>query len=204
MCAFATKMLQLIAHHMHALRITRLLPRHVPFLIFQMCQDPHTSISRNNEVLVHRSRVKDLSKILASVIADAHTDANTKKNGNIDRKIVNGVLHVLHEVKLEASQKAAVLIAACVAEVCGIILNTSYQASGCPKTLNDDLVWRFSTTHVMSTNKEHCTNYSLLRFISMVKNTEKSPFQHRADQKVEERKRFEVPEEKNVSFAKAK
>ena len=37
-----------------------------------------------------------------------------KKNGNIDRKIVKGVVDVLKSVNLDTTQKAAVMVAGCV------------------------------------------------------------------------------------------
>lgn len=199
--AFATRMVHKIAHYMHNFRIVRLLPRHVPYLIFQLCQDPHTLILRNGDVQSHRSRIKDLSKILANVLEDVETEVANTKNGNIDRKIVKGVLDILRSVKLDSTQKAAVMVAACVAEVCGIILNTAYQAEKCPKTLNEQILWKSGTTHILSTGEE-CTNISLVRFIFMLQRADTLALINN-NSHTEERKRFEVPEEKMVSFKRS-
>lgn len=133
-CKLGTDMVYQVALYMHNFRITRLLP-HVPYLIFQLCQDPYTVILRNGDAQAQRSRIKDLSKILSKVLEDAQVDVEHKKNGNIDRKIVKGVVDVLKSVNLDTTQKAAVMVAACIAEVCGILLNAAYREADRPKTL---------------------------------------------------------------------
>lgn len=201
-CKLGTDMVYQVALHMHNFRITRLLPRHVPYLIFQLCQDPYTVILRNGDAQAQRSRIKDLSKILSKVLEDAQVDVEHKKNGNIDRKIVRGVVDVLKSVNLDTTQKAAVMVAACIAEVCGILLNAAYREADRPKTLNDELVWRCGINHKMSSNGEECKNTSLVRLISALRhsNAQALMVMKSGGTQAEERKRFDVAEEKMVSF----
>lgn len=198
MHAFASNFVRKIIDLACSFRVKRILPRHVSYLIFQLCPDPCIYIGRAG-MQINRSRVKDISKILASVLVETgEILEDNKKNGHIERKIIKGVGIIAHEANCDISQKASVLIAACVSEVCGIILNSAYHAMKMPKTLTEAIVWEYATTHILSKQQEECVNKSLLRLIVSIK---RQPVSHTKEKPTKvERARFEVQEEKNVSF----
>ena len=198
MHAFASDFVRKIIDLACSFRVKRILPRHVWYLIFHLCPDPCIYSDRAG-VQINRSRVKDISKILASVLVETEEILEDKKNGHIERKIIKGVSTIAHEANCDISQKASVLIAACVSEVCGIILNSAYHAMKMPKTLTEAIVWEYATTHILSKQQEECVNKSLLRLIVSIK---RQPVSKVAEKPTKvERTRFEVQEEKSVSFS---
>lgn len=160
----ATSFVKRVCEHMKALEIDRLLPRHVSIVVFQMCQDPITRYTRHG-LSMQTPRVKPLNKVFARVIQNTEAALETDKYGLIDRKIVKGTQAIIGECGLKSNAAANVLIAACVAEMCGIMLNDARQRE--KKTITLDVLQEASTIHVLSSG-EACTNVSLLRFITSI------------------------------------
>lgn len=161
----ATSFVKRVCEHMKALDIDRLLPRHVSIVIFLMCQDPITRYTRHG-LSMQTPRVKPLSKVFARVIQNTAAELEKEKYGLIDRKIVKGTQAIIEGCGLKSNATANVLIAACVAEMCGIMLNAARQRD--KKTITLDVLQEASTIHVLS-NGEACTNVSLVRFIASIK-----------------------------------
>lgn len=162
---FAGRIVKRVILHMKMLEITRLLPRHVGLIMFQMCSDPITRYTRQG-LSTQTLKVKTLSKVFARVLQDT-TEALERdaKYGGIDKKIVKGTAHLIEEAGLKSNSTATVLVAACVAEVCGIMLNDAGKTD--KKTLTLEVLHQSSTVHVLS-NGESCVNASLVRFIHSI------------------------------------
>jgi hypothetical protein len=205
----ANKIVLRVCQHMKALNIDRLLPRHVSFIMFQICQDPVTRYMRHG-LSCQAHRVKPLSKVFAKVLCETTIAIEKEhKNGNIDRKIIKGTQSIIDEHGMKSSIVATVLVASCVAEVCGIMLNDARQY-GDKKTITLDILQEASTTHVLS-NGEACTNISLARFIASIYRPIFSEIQVEVEESTRKRKPDGVPlvnkqkrrilEEKTVKFA---
>lgn len=164
MHALATSFVKRTCMQMRALQIDRLLTRHVPLIIFQICQDPITKFSRNG-LSTQTCRVKSLSKVFHRTLHDTMHALQHDKYGDIDKKIVKGTQIILQAHGLKSNFNACVLIAACVAEMCGIMLNAARQDD--KKTITIELLQEYSTKHVLSSG-ELCTNISLVRFLNSI------------------------------------
>tara|TARA_B110001450_G_scaffold251866_1_gene272599 strand:- start:2081 stop:3010 length:930 start_codon:yes stop_codon:yes gene_type:complete len=204
----AKKIVLRVCQHMKALNIDRLLPRHVSLIMFQMCQDPVTRYMRHG-LSCQAHRVKPLSKVFAKVLCETTIAIEKEhKNGNIDRKIIKGTQNIIDENGMKSSNVATVLVASCVAEVCGIMLNDARQC-GDKKTITLDILQEASTTHVLS-NGEACKNISLARFITSIYRPMLSEFQVEVEESTRKRKpdrhlvdkqKRRILEEKTVKFA---
>ena len=205
----AKKIVLRVCQHMKALNVDRLLPRHVSLIMFQMCQDPVTRYMRHG-LSCQAHRVKPLSKVFAKVLSETANAIETEhKNGNIDRKIIKGTQNIIDDCGMKSSNVATVLVASCVAEVCGIMLNDARQCADA-KTITLDILQEASTTHVLS-NGEACTNISLARFIASIYRPVFSEIQVEMEEATRKRKSDNAPlvekqkrrmlEEKTVKFA---
>lgn len=149
--------------HFKMLNIDRILPRHVRIVIFQMAVDPLTRCNRTG-LCVQQMKIKNMMRIFQRVLDD--TDKNLQKDaryGLIDKKIVKGTCALLEKAEIRFSSAGAVCLAACVAEVCGIILNATQHLMQ-ERTITQALLQTHGTTHRLS-NGQQCTNASLLRFL---------------------------------------
>ena len=161
----ANRIVWRVCQHMSALGVDRLLPRHVHLIMFQMCQDPVTRYMRHG-LSAQTNRVKPMCKVFAKVLQETSAAIEQEhKNGHIDRKIIKGTHKIIEDYGLKSSAAATVLVASCVAEVCGIMLNVARQRDA--KTMTLDVLREASTTHILA-NGESCKNISLARFIASV------------------------------------
>lgn len=196
---FTARLVERIADHLCAFRINRVLPRHVPIVMFTLCQDPLTKLGRSGEVVVYRSRIKDLSKILASVLSRLEKKLSSEEKPSVDRALSKCIRTILDKRGIYIGPKSILMLSACVSEIIGIIVNSAYRASH-TKTLTVDKLWEHAATHTLSSSGQRCTNRSLLRFLRVLEI---------ADQPTEPDKpptvqcKFEAPEEKMVSFVSA-
>lgn len=152
-----------VADHVQYLQIDRILPRHVRLIITQMVQDPLTRMNRNG-LCVQQTKVKNMAKVfqraLDKVEENLQVDA---RYGGIDKKVVKGTQSCLDKLNIRYSTGASVCIASCVAEVCGIMLNSAQNLIE-DRTLSLQAFQTHSTTYCLSTG-ERCANSSLIRFL---------------------------------------
>lgn len=162
----ATNIVERIAYHAQMLEVDRMLPRHVRMIIIHMTQDPLTRMNRNGLCIQH-TKVKTMSRVFQRALDDAETNLKTdSKYAGIDRKIVKGSQAVLTRLNLRFSAGASVCIAACVAEICGIILNSTHTLME-DRTVSLSALQTYGTTHCLSSG-EKCVNSSLVRFIHSI------------------------------------
>lgn len=204
--AFATDCIETLAAYARDVRITRILPRHVPVFIFQLCCDPLTYIDYDGEVRVHKGRTKELSKIMSNVLAETARALESDGVTGVERKAVNGVAAVFKSCNLYCGRKSATLIAACVLEVLGMILRAAHRVSKC-KTLTPEIVWEHGGVHVLSTTGERCVNCSLARFLAArrrPRREERAASSPHAQARCDARRQApkDALEEKSVSFSK--
>lgn len=154
------------------LNLERLLPRHIRVLVFQMCQDPFTIMTRQG-LATQQSRVKNTFRLLQRALDDSESRVKTDpKYGGIDKRIVKGVTAILEEHEVRASQAAIVSISACIAEVCGLILNATHQQMNPDqRTMTLENVQSFGTKVCLS-NGEKCFNASLARLLHAIDQVE--------------------------------
>jgi hypothetical protein len=210
----ACRIVKRVISHMKNLEIARLLPRHVPLIMFQMCLDPVTRYTRQG-LCVQTLKVKSLSKVFARVIQDTTLAfEKDQRYGGIEKKIVKSTTSLIEEAGLKSNSHASVLVAACIAEVCGIMLNDARQLD--KKTITLEILQQSSTVHVLS-NGETCVNASLVRFIESIKRPieceleekrEREDAQQRRKKRTSNstettRKRIAL-EEKSVKFSEAR
>ena len=209
----ASQIVKRVILHMKNLEITRLLPRHVSLIIFQMCPDPVTRYTRHG-LCVQTLKVKSLSKVFARVLQDTTLALEKdQRYGGIDKKIVKSTTSLIEEAGLKSNSHASVLVAACIAEVCGIMLNDARQLD--KKTITLDILQQSSTVHVLS-NGETCVNASLVRFIESIKRPIQSELIEKREREDAEQKRKRrskstdttrkriALEEKSVKFSDAR
>ena len=154
------------AQHIRTLGIDRILPRHVKIVIFHMTQDPLTRMNRHG-LCTQQTKVKSIAKVFQRTIDLAEEALKSDaKYGGIDKKIVKGTQLILTEQNVRHSTGASVCLAACVAEICGIMLNST-QSLMEDRTINLNALHSYSTTHCISTG-DKCTNSSLLRFLHYI------------------------------------
>lgn len=207
----AARFVHRVCQHMDALKIDRLLPRHVSLIIFQMCRDPITRYTRHG-LSLQTLRVKTMSKVFAKVLQETEVAIeNKEKYGLIDKRIVKGTKDIIEHNGLKTNNAANVLVAACVAEMCGIMLNDARRDD--QKTITLEMLHETATVHVLS-NGEACSNVSLIRLITSfqrplareIKPVKPDPekgernVKRRTDDKSTE-KRQRTLEEKSVKFS---
>lgn len=187
---FTTRLVERIVDHLTAFRIKRVLPRHVSILMFTICQDPLTKLGRSGEVVVYRSRIKDLSKIIASVLA--RLDESYTPN----RGLVRFIRTIFDKRSIYVGPKSMVMLSACVSEIIGIAVNSAYKASP-TKILTADKLWEHAAMHKVSSSGQRCTNCSLLRTLKTLAMADvaAAPKETPTVQC-----KFEAQEEKTVSF----
>ena len=145
------------------LQVERILPRHVRMIAFQMAQDPLLRCSRQG-LCVQKTAIKSLQRILTRAFDDVDNALKQEiKHGGIDRKIVKQTGLLLEKHDQKASTAAVVSIAACVAEICGVMLNSTAQ-NMTEKTMTLSLIHEHACTHITSSG-ERCRNASLHRFL---------------------------------------
>lgn len=161
----ALRMVTRAAEHALALNAARVQPRHVRLISIVMAQDPMTRLSRNG-LCVQETKVKPVVKVLKRAVDDAEKAiARGAANGDIDDSIVRSTRAVWTKLGVPFDASAAVCMAACVAEVCGIMLNSTQRL------MNDSTVMRLSdfeahsTTYSLSSGGT-CANTSLRRFLT--------------------------------------
>lgn len=159
----ANLMVDRAIHDIHQLNISRVLPRHIRLVVFHMSQDPLTRSTRAG-LCVQQAKVKSMAKVfqraLDTTIEALKTD---QRYGGIDKKMVKGTQTAFLLAGVRFSTSASVCLAACVAEVCGIMLNST-QSLMKDRTMSLALVHSLSSTHCISSG-EKCINSSLVRFV---------------------------------------
>jgi hypothetical protein len=194
---FTTRLVERIADHLCGFRITRVLPRHVPIVMFTLCQDPLTKLGRSGEVVVYRSRIKDLSKIFASVLSRLEQKLSNAEKPTADRPLSKCIRAILDKRGIYIGPKSIVMLTACVSEIIGIIVNSAYRASH-TKLLTVEKLWEHAATHTLSSSGERCTNRSLLRFLKVLEIADDPT--EAAERPPTVHCKFEAPEQKMVSF----
>lgn len=194
--------------HMRLLHIERLLNRHVRLIFFQLSQDPVVKYSKAG-LVTQTLKIKPLFKVFKSVIDRTEKALENNKYGNIDKKIVKCTQALFDEYNTKSSHGAVVCVAACIAEVCGIMLNAT-QSLVPDRTLSLQMVHSFSTTHMTSSGQK-CMNASLHRFLCHVEQdvaiprltppSSSKPRQQQTARLPDKKKSFKKLEEKTVSFA---
>lgn len=159
----ADKFVRRTVEHARALSIDRILPRHARLIVFQLAQDPYTRMQRG-AVCVQQGRVKNMLKVFQRAMDMAETALKTDaKYGGIDKKIVKSTQSVMTSAEVKVSTAASVIIAACVAEMIGIILNST-QTLMEDRTMSLASVREYGTTHCISSGNR-CINSSLVRLV---------------------------------------
>ena len=156
-----------IALHARHLEIERLMPRHVRMILFSMTPDPQTRYTRQG-ICTQQLRIKSISKLFQkSMDAAEAAYANKDKYGGIDKRIVKNVLGVFAEHKTGTAMLTNVLVAACISEMNGILLNAACHMMikmELGKTMTTEILQTHGCTVELS-NGDRCTNSSLVRFI---------------------------------------
>lgn len=210
----ASRIVKRAVEHIKFLQIERILSRHVRIIIFQMTQDPLTRMTRVG-LCVQQSKVKNMAKVFQRTIDS--TEENLKgdaKYGGIDKKVVKGTQTILDDMEVRYSTGASVCLAACVAEVCGIMLNST-QTLMQERTINLASLQTYATIHCISSG-EKCCNSSLVRFLHHLNLPMQKEIEQTADDvkdlpKISKKSTRESPgrkmrrlEEKSVSFSEDK
>ena len=204
MHSFATEFVKRAALHAKVMKIERMLARHVPLIAFAMSEDPVTRYTSKG-LCMQQHKIKSVLKIFQRALADVNQSIrNDPKYGNIDKKIVKGTAQVLELEGVRASPAAVVYLAACLGEICGIMLNCTQLHMQEQKTVSLTMLKQMSMTHQLSTG-EWCINVSLMRFIhsiftsppSLAPNAEKS----KSSAHKRSRDAARSIEERSVSFA---
>lgn len=163
---FATRMVQVASAYARFMGIDRLLPRHVRLIVFMMAQDPIVRCSRSG-LCVQRSKTQPMTRVFTRVIDSVEGRLkDDPKYGGIDKKLVKGTLIILTNTNMKTSTAANIYLAACVAEVCGIMLNAT-QKLMTERTMSLSLLNEHKTTY-LSSSGYMSTNVSLVRFVHFI------------------------------------
>ncbi len=152
-------------HHFKCMSVERVVPKHVQLVFFHMSQEPFTRITRNSLCIQHL-KIKTLQKVFTRVYQEC--EKNGMKNGGIDKKIIKYVSAKLAENNIKFNAQAVVQLSACVAEVCGILLNCTATMMGSDKTMTLNHFMQHSCAYCLS-NGTKVLNNSLVRFLHYVK-----------------------------------
>lgn len=160
----ATRIVLRVANHANLLGIERIHPRHARIILAQMCQDPLPRCNRSG-LCLHNSKIKPMNRVFCRVM-DITAKSEDAKNGGIDRKIVKGTLQVLANNNVKSAMGGGVFVAACVAEVCGIMLNAAHNMTN-EKTVSMESLQNYACQHKLASG-HIVENASLMRFIRHV------------------------------------
>lgn len=188
-------------HHLHRMKIDRATAKHVQFVFFHMAQEPLSRVVRTS-LCVQQLRIKTMQKVFARVCREC--EASEEKNAGIDKKIIRYVTTQLKAHGMKFSPQAALQLSACVAEICGILLNCT-AGMMTEKTMTLSHFYDNSCMYCVS-NGTPVLNNSLVRFLHYVNQPmpEWAPIDSKQQQpKPKERQVYKTQklEMKHVSFA---
>ena len=145
---------------------------------------------------MYRSKIKDLSKIIASVLSRLEKRIADKEDIVINKKLSKCIRAMMKERGIYVGSASLLRLTACVSEILGIVVNGAYKASQA-KLLTAEKLWEHAASHVTSKSGEQCLNRSLMRFLQSLQIGD-DPVSMQPLPVIQ--CKFEAPEEKNVSW----
>lgn len=160
----SSRVVQRFAQHARCLGIERLTPQSVKLIVFSICSDPYTRQTRHG-LAVQQSKLRNMLKLFGRSMRDAEAAMAHHRYGNIDRMIVQSVQSAL---AVKHTDAAAVCVAACVATLCGIVLNSTHNFTGDRKVIEVADVHAHCDRHTLSTG-EVVRNASMARLLHVLR-----------------------------------
>ena len=166
----ATKFVFRFIAFVKMLGLERVLPRHVRVIVFQMCSDPYTIVTRQG-LAYQQSRVKNMLRLLQRALDNAEGKLKEDaKYGGIDKRVVKGTSHIFEQESVRASTGGIVCVAACAAEICGLILNATHQKMTDQKTMTLKMIEEYGTMISLS-DGQTCAHTSMIRLLHSLNST---------------------------------
>lgn len=130
----------------------RIAARHVKYIVLALALDPITSYNRQG-LCVQNVWIKPIERVLCAAVDAAllRYDVDLDRHGGLDRRLVRECENV---ITARHAPTATLAIAAVVAEICGILLNSAWTNLNRPKTLDLKQVRAEGIMHVFSTGEK--------------------------------------------------
>lgn len=158
----ATRIVQRFAVLCRMLQVDRVHPPHVTLVFAQMAPEPRTQYSRQGLCAV-RPAVRPMTRIFRKVVETTMVKVEEgDKYGGVERRLLRSTGVCLRGAHVKATPAAVACVAACVSEVCGLMLNAAHRQMT-ERTLTLDAVRRHACEQTVA--KRVATHTSLREFL---------------------------------------
>ena len=162
--AIGTKIIERVLEYSRMLHIETIDAHCAILLTTLLCNDPITTYQSENGLCIQTCKIKSMQVLLGTAIRETEAACKETRYGNIDKKIVCQTSSRMKIHNQNYTRVGVCCIAACMAEILGILLNSSVASDKCT-TLTMEMVEKFGKTHKNSTTGIILPNGSLIRLL---------------------------------------
>lgn len=161
----ATRFIEHICKRAILLGEKKVTDRNVLYIVFEICVDPFTRYNRHG-YCSSQQNVKPMYKVFGSAMKKAQSSTvNDEKTAKYQARLSRQTRKVFERMGISVQKTACAMIAACISEMCGLMLNGHRTSTSRTMTLDD--IKSSCTTHMLS-NGELSTNSSMGRFVNFM------------------------------------
>ena len=162
----ATQVLERFLEYAKILNIDNINPVGALLLSTLICSDPITTYQSGNELCVQTCKIIPMQVLIGKAIQETEIACKDLKYGNIDKKLVCQTNAIIRQSKQKYTRTGACCVAACIAEIIGIILNSAVDTDTMCTTLTLEMVEKYGMTHRSRTTGTRISNGSLIRLLA--------------------------------------